>query len=166
MFSLLERLLMASKNPLDGKSILIVDDEPDILEVLEELLSMCSVTKAATYNEAKDLLEHRYFDIAILDIMGVEGYKLLDIARERNVTGVMLTAHAMTPDNIERSFKNGAASFVPKDEITNITTFLNDILEAKEKGKSLWWRWFDRLADYFDRKFGPDWQEKHHISVR
>ena len=26
---------------LDGKKILVVDDEPDVLESLEELLSMC-----------------------------------------------------------------------------------------------------------------------------
>lgn len=61
---------------------------------------------------------------------------------------------------------NGAASFVPKDQITNITTFLNDIFEAKEQGKRLWGRWFDRLADYFEKKFGPDWQEKHKITVK
>ena len=32
--------------------------------------------------------------------------------------------------------------------------------EAKEQGKSLWWRWLDRFASYYDRKFGPDWQIK------
>ena len=37
---------------------------------------------------------------------------------------------------------------------------------AKEKGKSFWWRWFDRLADYCERKFGPDWQKDHGFKVR
>jgi hypothetical protein len=40
------------------------------------------------------------------------------------------------------------------------------IYEAKEKGKNLWWRWFDRLADYCERKFGPDWQKDHGFKVR
>jgi DNA-binding NtrC family response regulator len=143
---------------LDGRKILIVDDEPDVLETLEQLLSMCVVVKATTFDEAKELLETQSFDIAILDIMGVQGYKLLDIAGERKVIAIMLTAHALSPEDAAKSFKEGAASYVPKDEMANITTFLNDILEAKEKGKSFWWRWLDRLGWYFDNRFGPDWK--------
>ena len=157
---------MADKALLDGKRILIVDDESDVLEVLEELLSMCDITRASTFDEAKELLETQCFDMAVLDIMGVSGYELLKIANEREVIAVMLTANALSPDNISKSYEEGAASYVPKDEMANITTFLNDILEAKEKGKSFWWRWHDRLASYFDKKFGPDWQKKHRITVR
>ena len=65
---------MASKNLLDGKRLLIVDDEPDVLETLEELLPMCSLAKAHSFHEAKERLEGEYFDMAILDIMGVDGY--------------------------------------------------------------------------------------------
>jgi hypothetical protein len=50
---------------------------------------------------------------------------------------------------------------VPKDQITHITTFLNDILEAKEKGKPFWWRWWDRLTEaYWEKKFGPKWKDR------
>jgi len=157
---------MSKKNLLEGKRILIVDDEPDVLDVLEELLSTCHIKSASSFEEAKGLLETYYFDIAILDIMGVEGYELLKIANEKDIIGVMLTAHAMTPEHVERSYQEGAGSFVPKEEIGRIEVFLNDILEAKEKGKSLWWRWFDRFADYFEKKFGPDWYEKYHITVK
>lgn len=150
---------MAGKDLLEGKKILIVDDEPDVLETLEELLSMCSVVKAFSFNEAKEQLEAKYFDMAILDIMGVDGYELLEIALKKKVIAVMLTAHALSPENIVRSYKEGAASYVPKEEMSNITTFLNDILEAKEKGKNFWWRWFDRFASFYEDKFGPDWQE-------
>jgi len=157
---------MASKSLLDNKKILIVDDEPDVLESLLELLSMCEVVKASSYDEAKELLESQDFDMAILDIMGVDGYGLLEIAKDRNVIAVMLTAHALSPDNVTRSYEEGAASYVPKDEMANITTFLNDILEAKEKGKGFWWRWLDRFESYFDKKFGPDWQKEHGFKVR
>lgn len=150
---------MSNHNLLRYKRILIVDDEPDVLDTLEQILSMCDVVKASTFDEAKELLETQYFDIAILDIMGVDGYKLLEIAKQREVIPVMLTAHALSPDNLAKSYKEGAASYVPKEEMANITTFLNDILEAKEQGKSVWWRWLDRLGAYFDRKFGPKWQE-------
>ena len=140
---------MTSKSLLDNKKILIVDDEPDVLESLLELLSMCEVVKASTFEDAKELLESQDFDMAILDIMGVDGYGLLEIAKDRNVIAVMLTAHALSPDNVTRSYEEGAASYVPKDEMANITTFLNDILEAKEKGKGFWLRWLDRVEEYF-----------------
>ena len=73
---------MAEYNLLRGKKILIVDDEPDVLDTLEQLLAMCEVKRATNFEEARSLLEKHIFDIAILDIMGVNGYGLLDIANE------------------------------------------------------------------------------------
>ena len=145
---------------LDGKRVLIVDDEPDVLATLEDLLSMCDLVKASNFLEAKDLLTTQYFDLAILDIMGVDGYKLLEIAINRKVIAVMLTAHALSPEDTRKSFKDGAASYVPKEEMENIVTYINDVLEAKEEGKSLLWRWMERFNDFYDRKFGLGWKEK------
>jgi DNA-binding NtrC family response regulator len=151
---------MSRGSLLDGKKILAVDDEPDILEALEELLSMGELTKASTFDEAKGLLESRDFDIAILDIMGVDGYALLDIANRRNITAVMLTAHAFTPDNLVRSIREGAASYLPKEELANITTFLEDILKAQEKGRSTWEPWQEKLpSSYFEKRWGAAWQD-------
>ena len=157
---------MATENILDDKEILIVDDEPDILAALEELLSMCDVTKAATFEEAKALMETKDFDLAILDIMGVKGYDLLKKAREKNLIVAMLTASALSVESLSRSYEEGAASYIPKEKMADIATYLGDILEAKEKGKSFWWRWLERMEDYFDKKFGPEWQEKNKIKVR
>ncbi len=145
---------------LEGKRVLIVDDEPDILDTLEALLSMCHVSKASTFAEAKNQLETEYFDIAILDIMGVDGFKLLDIAKEKEVIPVMLTAHALSVENTIKSYKKGAASYIPKDEMVKLPTFLNDILEAKEKGENFWWRWLDRLGSYYEKKYGRGWQSE------
>jgi CheY-like chemotaxis protein len=151
---------MSERRLLDGKKILAVDDEPDVLEVLEGLLTMCDVVKTTTSNEAEELLESGDFDIAILDIMGVDGYRLLDIANRRNITAVMLTAHAFTPDNLVRSIKEGAASYLPKEELPNIATFLNDILKAQEKGKSTWESWQERLpSSYFEKRWGAAWRD-------
>jgi len=150
---------MEKKDLLDGKKILIVDDEPDILETLEELLSMCDLEKAGTFEEAKILLETQFFDLAVLDIMGVDGYELLEIANKKDVTSVMLTAHALSSGNIVKSHKKGAAFFVPKPEMINIVSYLNDILTADENGKSTWWSWYDRLGASCEKRFGPDWQK-------
>jgi len=152
---------MTKKDLLDGKRILIVDDEPDVLETLEEFLSMCDVTRATTFETAKNLLETRNFDLAILDIMGVQGYELLKVANKRKVTAVMLTAHSLTPESIIKSYKKGAAYFIPKEEMARITTFLNGILEAQEKGKSTWLNWLEMLTDaYWEKRFGPDWKNR------
>ena len=151
---------MSKKTLLEYKRILIVDDEPDVLETLEQLLPMCDVVKASNFDEAKELLEIQHFDIAILDIMGVDGYQLLDIAKQRKIISVMFTAYALSPEDLAKSYKQGADSYVPKEEMADIVTFLNDILEAGEQGKHPWSRWLDRLGAYFDRKFGPAWQDQ------
>jgi phosphohistidine swiveling domain-containing protein len=146
---------------LYGKRILIVDDEPDVLDVLEELLDMCDVVKAGTFDQAKDLMASDRFDIAILDIMGVDGYTLLEIAKEKGLSAVMLTAHALSLEDTVKSYRKGAVSYIPKEELTNIATFLNDVLEAKKQGKQFWWRWFDRFGTFYEKRFGADWQNKY-----
>ena len=145
-------------NLLKDKRVLVVDDEVDVLETLEELLSMCQVVKASSFDEAKRSLENQVFDIVILDIMGVEGYRLLGIAARNKALPVMLTAHALSPEDTVKSFKEGAASFVPKDRMKDIATYLADILEAKEKGRRVWGRWLERFSSYYDKKFGPNWR--------
>ncbi len=146
---------MSEQPLLDGKKILIVDDEADILDMLEELLEMCDVVKASTFEEAKDLLESQHFDMTILDIMGVNGYGLLEIANKKDVPAVMLTAHAFTPGNLLRSVKEGADSYLPKEEMGNIAIFLNDILEAIQEGKDPWEPWQDKLpTSYFEKRWG------------
>ena len=145
---------------LEKKRILVVDDEPDVLETLKELLSMCEVTVAATFDRAKELLETQPFDIAILDIMGVDGYRLLEIARKRKIVPVMLTAHALSPDHTIKSYKRGAALYVPKDKMANIATYLEDTIEALSKGKSTWWRWLERFESYYDKKFEAAWKDQ------
>jgi len=115
---------MADKKLLDGKRVLAVDDERDVLDTLVDLLPMCELVTASSFEEARELLESRQFDLVILDIMGVDGYGLLDMATRKNIPAVMLTAHAWSPDNLVRSIKEGAVSYLPKEELTNITGYL------------------------------------------
>jgi len=150
---------MEKRSLLEGKKVILVDDEPDVLENLEELLPMCDVTKASNFEEGRKLLEERKFDIAILDIMGVKGYRLLKIANEKNVMAVMLTAHAFSLEDTVKSYKEGAVLYLPKEKMIEIETFLLDVLEAKKEKKNYWWRWLDKLDSYYKKKFGADWQQ-------
>jgi DNA-binding NarL/FixJ family response regulator len=97
-------------------------------------------------------LESQPFDLVILDIMGVDGYGLLEIATRKNIPAVMLTAHAWSPDNLVRSIKEGAVSYLPKEELANIIDYLTDVLTAKS--------WHDRLpVSYFEKRWGAAWKD-------
>lgn len=148
------------QNLLKGKRVLIVDDEDDIRQTVAELLEGCEVIEASSFDEARLLLETSELDIAILDIMGVEGYQLLDIANRRGILAVILTARALEPKDVVRSYRGGAASFLPKEKMGEITVFLRDVLEANEKGRDPWWRWMSRLASFWKSDFKKELREQ------
>ena len=144
-----------------GKRVLIVDDEKDVLDTLTELLDICRLDAASSFEQGKELLESKYYDVAVLDIMGVKGYDLLEIANSRDIPALMLTAHALSEEHLKESAERGAAYYAPKDRISDIALFVADVLEALEKKKNVWTKWFDRLGGFFDKRFGgTDWREK------
>jgi DNA-binding response OmpR family regulator len=151
---------MSEKNLLANKRVLVVDDEKDVLELMEDLLSMCEVVTAASFKEAAELLDSQYFDLAVLDIMGVDGYTLLEIATKREITTVMLTAHALSPEDTVKSFKQGAAYYIPKEHMADIANYLTEVLEDKDKGRNPLVRWLDKWVSIYDKRFGPDWKNK------
>ncbi|MBW1997012.1 MAG: response regulator [Deltaproteobacteria bacterium] len=149
---------MKKESPLKDKVILVVDDEPDVLETVAEELDMAIVHKASDYETALQYLLSYTYDVVILDIMGVNGFELLKNAVSRGFPAVMLTAHAVTPDALKKSIKLGAISFLPKEKISELREFLEDVvLDGK---KSIWLKLFDRLESYFNKRFGPDWKER------
>jgi CheY-like chemotaxis protein len=118
---------------LKGKSILMVDDEPDVLEVLakeiSEACSDCSIEKATTYERAAELLKSHEYDLVILDIMGVKGFDLLKIAVKRDFLVTMLTAHSLSPESLKKSHDLGARAYLPKGKLGEIVPFLEDVLQ-------------------------------------
>jgi DNA-binding NtrC family response regulator len=146
---------------LAGKAILIVDDEPDILESLKELLDMCVIDSAPDFDTARRFLKRKSYDGAILDIMGVNGLELLELTYEIGVPALILTAHALSPKNFVKSLRNGAYSYIPKHEIINISDFLSEMIEANEKDQQRPKIWFKKLTPYFDKTFGDDWIDNH-----
>lgn len=128
---------MSSTNLLKGKRVLIVDDEPNVLESLIELLHMCRIDTATSFEAGKKLLENEPYDIAILDIMGVNGFELLKSANTHNVPALMLTANALNEKNLKKAAENGAVYFAPKDKMV------------------------ERLGGFYDKRFhGTNWREK------
>ena len=151
---------MSNESPLRGKVVLVVDDEPDILETVEDLLDMCEVHKAQDFDTALRLILSNSYDAVILDIMGVNGFELLKNSVARDFPTLMLTAHAVTPEALSKSMKYGAVSFLPKELMKDIEEILEDVVLGG--GKRLWWlKSLEKTGPYFDEKFGPDWKDKN-----
>ena len=149
---------MTGESPLQGKLILAVDDEQDVLDTISEELDICTVHQARDYATAIQYLLSYTYDLVILDIMGVNGFELLKQSVNLDFPSLMLTAHALTPESLKRSIKLGAVGFLPKENISSIRVYLEDVL--LNEGKPVWRKLFDRLGEVFDRRFGPDWKEK------
>ena len=85
---------------------------------------------------------------------------LLEIANQKNIPALMLTAHAFTPDNLVKSIEEGVASYIPKEEITEIAEYLVDVLTAKKEGRNTWETWQEKLpTSYFERRWGAAWKD-------
>lgn len=147
---------------LSGKRILAVDDEPDVLTVIEEEIRYevadVVIEKAATYDEAAGLLRSKEYDLVILDIMGVHGFDLLEIAVSRGFRAAMLTAHALSAEALKKSRDLGARAYLPKDKLGEIVPFLEDVFQYEPA--TGWKRLLEKLENYYDDRFGPDWQKK------
>ena len=147
---------------LNGKSVLAVDDEPDILAVLEdEILAYapnCKIEKVTTYQEATQKLESQTYDVVVLDIMGVRGFDLLEQAVKRNFQTAMLTAHSLNPESLKRSIEMGACAYLPKAKMEEIVPFLEDILESAD-GSTVWGRLMNKLEGYFASRWGDLWKK-------
>ena len=147
---------------LNGKRILAVDDEPDVLAVLEEEVKdscpNCTIEKATTYEKADELLRANEYDVVILDIMGVRGFDLLETAVKRNFKVAMLTAHALSPEALKKSHDLGARAYLPKDKLGEIVPFLEDVLQYEYK--TGWKRLMAKLEGYFDKRFEQNWKER------
>ena len=130
---------------LNGRKILAVDDESDILKVLEEeIVDACP-------------------DCAF-DIMGVRGFDLLDMAVSKKLKVVMLTTHALNPGALKKSYEMKARAYLPKDQLGNIVPFLEDVLTTDFQ--SGWARLFEKLHSFFTGRFESDWEKKTGLTWR
>ena len=145
---------------LNGKSILAVDDEFDVLAILEEEIlgscPKCGFDKASTFEEALEKLASHTYDLVILDIMGVRGFDLLERANGMKFPVAMLTAHALTPEALKRSVEMGAQAYLPKEKLGEIVPFLEDVLVHEYLPG--WKQLLKRLEHFFKTRWGDDWK--------
>lgn len=120
---------------LAGQKILVVDDEPDSLEVASLLLEMCGA-EVVTATNGKEGLEavrqHRpIFVISDLSMPVMSGWQMLHALKTDRATidvpVVALTAHAMTGDR-QRAIAAGFHNYLTKP--LRPDTFIRDLLNV------------------------------------
>ena len=151
---------MENTQSLNDKKILIVDDEPDIIESLEELLEdTFMVDSASSFEKAVSCLKSNTYDAAILDIMGVRGYDLLEATHKLGIPTLMLTAHALSPDNLKKSIELGADAYIPKAKMVDICMYVEDVLTSRQIKRKNNFKWYAGLMPLFDKFFGKGWKD-------
>ncbi len=151
---------MAQSDNLAHKLILVVDDEEDVLATIkDELYGIPDLTIHAvtTFELARQYLVSYSYDLVVLDIMGVRGFELLEIAKHAGFPTVMLTAHAFNPESLKQSIELGARAYLPKEQLGSLLPFLEDVLKLNYQ--SLWKKALDPVATLFNKKFGSQWRK-------
>lgn len=103
----------------ERERILIVDDEPDTIMILQDRLEMDNyiVTTASDGNEALALIDQELPDLVLLDIQmpGINGIEILAHLRQAypGLLVIMLTAHGTIQRAVE-TIKLGAYDFLEK----------------------------------------------------
>jgi phosphate regulon transcriptional regulator PhoB len=129
------------------KRILVVDDEPDINNLIVYNLKKegFSVTAAFEGEEALDSLKSGTFDLIVLDLMlpGIQGVDLCSILRRNPRTAhipiIMLTARGELSDKV-RGLESGADDYMtkpfsPKELIARIRAVLRRAGEKRTMDK-------------------------------
>jgi DNA-binding response OmpR family regulator len=151
---------MMASNILKDKRILAVDDEPDVLDTLQDILEECEglvLDRALNYETGFHLLRSWSYDAVILDIMGVRGFDLLNASVHLGFPTVMLTAHAFSAEDLKKAIEMGARAYIPKEKMFDIVAFLEDVLTLEHRSNLK--RMFQRLGGVFNKKFGSQWME-------
>jgi DNA-binding response OmpR family regulator len=128
------------------KNILIVDDEPDIREILRYNLEKAgfNITEASSGDDALNKLS-KDLDLAILDIMmpGNDGYEVCKKIREQGNTLPIIFLTAMDREFDEvRGLEVGGDDYVkkpfsPKMLIARINAILRRVDQINSKGTSI-----------------------------
>jgi PAS domain S-box-containing protein len=127
----------AEQPNLEGLNILIVDDEPDALDVITvELVQYgANVTGVSNAEDALKLLEKRRFDLLVSDIglPKMDGYELIrrvrkqEEGRERRIPAVALTAYARVQDRMQAilaGFSTHVAKPIEANELVTVVASL------------------------------------------
>ena len=133
------RLLMQKQvpvgwNAMASKHVLVVDDDPSILDLLSRALTTAElrVSTARRVSLARDVLARQKIDLIITDarIPGETGLRLTDTARELGIAYILMSgdpewasAHGIAPDQyLAKPF-----------DLRELSQLVHDRLDAEER---------------------------------
>ena len=128
---------------MNDKTILVVDDEVDLLEMVQSIFDRAGFTNiltAASGKEAIKVWKDRQPDLIILDIMmpGMDGLSVLkEIRATSNIPVLLLTARGEAEDRVT-GFESGADDYLikpfhPKELLLRVQVILNRAYPQKER---------------------------------
>jgi len=150
---------MYDESRLDETKFLAMDDEPDVLDIIKEAFLSSIVMTAKDFDSGLKLINENIFDLVILDIIGVNGFELLKACRDRHLLAAKLTSKAIDVENLNQAIREGAVSFLPKEELHRFPEVVAEILGELEEGRTHWSKLFERMGSFFEKKFGPSWKD-------
>jgi PAS domain S-box-containing protein len=130
----------------DKPNVLIVDDHPANLDVLEAILgdTDCTLVRAASADEALLYLVRHDFAAIVLDIRmpGMNGIELAALIKKRkrsqDIPILFLTAHSVDEDDVLRGYSVGAVDYLSKPiNATILRSKIGVFVDAFRKTRAL-----------------------------
>jgi signal transduction histidine kinase len=119
----------------EKKSVLIIDDELFILNLLEELLSQSfKITTVIDSTKVSDILRENTFDLIICDVKmpNIDGVALMKLIKDDMAVKthmILMSGHAQSKQETDDLIKSGAR-FVLKKPFPNKKTLINIIQQS------------------------------------
>jgi signal transduction histidine kinase/DNA-binding LacI/PurR family transcriptional regulator/CheY-like chemotaxis protein len=141
----LDRMGLAAERNSSGKTILIVDDDPGILEMHVKMVSGylpgCRILTARNGRHALQVMQQDIPDLVLLDLMmpGVDGFQVLKEMRKRALTQsvpvIVLTAQILTRQDMDR-LQQGVAAVLSKG-LFQVDEVMSQVAAALDCSKHL-----------------------------
>lgn len=128
------------KKKADKKKILVIDDEPNIVQTLQDRLEMNEYRVFTAHNgrEGLDKFEREKPDVILLDVIMpvMDGLEMLETLRKRpdgqDVSIIMLTARSQTQD-IARANACGIDDYIVKPfDLSELLAKIESVVEHRK----------------------------------
>lgn len=104
---------------IEKKSVIIIDDEPSIRNLLSKILTLEGYTVTSFENSKKGLeeIENNFYNVALIDVIlpDINGIQLTKLIKEKSADTeiIVMTAYATVRDGVD-AVKNGAFDYIEK----------------------------------------------------
>lgn len=125
---------------LKGKRLLIVDDEPDLREMLEFEFEMsgASVETAMNGRDALEKFKHQAFDLIISDIRmpGGDGVELIKNLNSQNIQVPLIFISGFADIQVDEAYELGASGYFTKPFV--LQEIVNKVAELTKNVNERW----------------------------